>query len=56
MRVYRQKEIIDAITKSGFSEILTRYPDGINHMIDQAGSSLSVGGDPAVGSCANLFV
>ena len=31
---FTDEEIIDAITKSGFSEILTRYPDGIDHVID----------------------
>ncbi len=52
---FTDKEIIDAITKSGFSEILTRYPDGINHMIDQAGSSLS-GGERQRLALARIFL
>ena len=52
---FTDEEIIDAITKSGFSEILTRYPDGINHMIDQAGSSLS-GGERQRLALARIFL
>ena len=52
---FTDEEIIDAITKSGFSEILTRYPDGINHVIDQAGSSLS-GGERQRLALARIFL
>ena len=52
---FTDEEIIDAITKSGFSEILTRYPDGINHTIDQAGSSLS-GGERQRLALARIFL
>lgn len=52
---FTDEEIIDAITKSGFSEILTRYPDGIDHVIDQAGSSLS-GGERQRLALARIFL
>ncbi len=52
---FTDEEIIDAITKSGFSEILTRYSDGINHVIDQAGSSLS-GGERQRLALARIFL
>lgn len=52
---FTDEEIIDAISKSGFSEIITRYPDGINHMIDQAGSSLS-GGERQRLALARIFL
>ena len=52
---FTDEEIIDAISKSGFSEILTRYPDGIDHVIDQAGSSLS-GGERQRLALARIFL
>ena len=52
---FTDEEIIDAITKSGFSEILTRYPDRIDHVIDQAGNSLS-GGERQRLALARIFL
>ena len=47
--------VIAALKKSGFEEILTRYPDGLDHKIDQSGSSLS-GGERQRLALARIFL
>ena len=47
--------VIAALKKSGFEEILTRYSDGLDHKIDQSGSSLS-GGERQRLALARIFL
>ena len=52
---FTDDDVITALKKSGFEEILTRYSDGLNHKIDQSGSSLS-GGEQQRLALARIFL
>ena len=52
---FTDDDVITALKKSGFEEILTRYSDGLNHKIDQSGSSLS-GGERQRLALARIFL
>lgn len=52
---FTDDDVTIALKKSGFEEIITRYSDGLNHKIDQSGSSLS-GGERQRLALARIFL
>lgn len=54
-KTFSDEEVIVALKQSGFEEILTRYPEGLDHLIHQSGSSLS-GGERQRLALARIFL
>lgn len=54
-KTFSDEEVIAALKQSGFEEILTRYPEGLDHLIRQSGSSLS-GGERQRLALARIFL
>lgn len=54
-KTFSDEEVIVALKQSGFEEILTRYPEGLDHLINQSGSSLS-GGERQRLALARIFL